>query len=388
MSNLIPDLQGELLGYFLIEEILELCEFSQDKELEEILQSRKYWLRLSKLWLNLPGKKMLKFNHSKEPYWKCFKRLYDPNCKISIGHSNTMNISRKSGKLRVSGYNQFYQSALDNKNKYVDGEIEHPKPCPGKLKSVSCGYSMSSLINDSNELYVCGGIVPDNSNRDPSKFTKVNVHSVWQVHMGKSHSALITIHGNLFTWGNNRSGQLGLGNTAISKYSNPTMVNTKMIGKVVRVRCSDYITAILNNVGDVYICGSSCGGVPSLRGLSTSVFLKISDFKNVPKMGKIREIYTDKDRIIMLSKSNEVFIRANRGIFKLPTLPKNSYITNIGVDSGMIIWASSYPSNVYIARILYKRSRFKKKPSPGRVLSISGDYTLTTSSELLKIIPH
>eukprot|EP00397_Hematodinium_sp_SG-2012_P034455 GEMP01036960.1.p1 GENE.GEMP01036960.1~~GEMP01036960.1.p1 ORF type:complete len:434 (-),score=81.39 GEMP01036960.1:670-1971(-) len=131
----------------------------------------------------------------------------------------------------------------------IDNMAPFPQPAPIKVaenvREVACGAFHCAFITDKRELFMWG----QNSEgqlglgHDQDHFTPVKVRGdVDDVSLGAQHSACWT-GGSCWTWGSNRKGQLGIGSDAGDKSANMNMVarNVKLEA-VDRVVCGAYYT--------------------------------------------------------------------------------------------------------------------------------------------------
>jgi len=88
----------------------------------------------------------------------------------------------------------------------------------------------------------------------------VNDTSIVFVSLAKTHAACVTEKGNVFTWGNNMFGQLGFVSTAA--LFRPTLVykETQMGSRAIMVSCGDAHTLVLLDLGCILSCGNGSSG--------------------------------------------------------------------------------------------------------------------------------
>jgi alpha-tubulin suppressor-like RCC1 family protein len=77
-----------------------------------------------------------------------------------------------------------------------------------------------------------------------------------QVSSGNVHTATIKTDGTLWTWGNNGDGQLGTGN--VTRYSSPVQIGALTNWK--QVSCGEFHTAIIKTDGTLWVCGYNIFG--------------------------------------------------------------------------------------------------------------------------------
>jgi alpha-tubulin suppressor-like RCC1 family protein len=121
----------------------------------------------------------------------------------------------------------------------------------GPIVKMVCGRNFNIILNSKNELYSWGsayggrlGIGNINNidiNHMVIKPTKIqgNYGKITQISCGSEHTGFINDQGELYTFGYNASGQLGVGDY-IDKYT-PTKV-TGDFGKVTKVSCGYFHT--------------------------------------------------------------------------------------------------------------------------------------------------
>ncbi len=81
--------------------------------------------------------------------------------------------------------------------------------------SMSCGYNYSFLVSI-NEVYAWGsndhGQLGLGNNADYNLPQKLNLPNIKKIICGYSHAMALTNFNEIYAWGSNNSGQLGLGN--------------------------------------------------------------------------------------------------------------------------------------------------------------------------------
>ena len=82
---------------------------------------------------------------------------------------------------------------------------------------------------------------------------------ITQVSCGASHSLAINNWGQIFTWGSNLFGQLGL-DLEIATQPTPKIVKTLATKHIVQIACGQYHNLALTNSGDLYSWGANSYG--------------------------------------------------------------------------------------------------------------------------------
>ncbi|XP_051994072.1 E3 ISG15--protein ligase HERC5-like [Xyrauchen texanus] len=131
-----------------------------------------------------------------------------------------------------------------------------------KVIQIACGDQHSMALTDDAQLFVWGenshGQLGLKEGRSGS-LTAQHVQSLSgiplvQISAGGDHSFALSISGVVFGWGKNNAGQLGLGDTT-DRYV-PTVVNSLNQKKTVFISCGGEHTATLSKGGTVFTFGS------------------------------------------------------------------------------------------------------------------------------------
>jgi alpha-tubulin suppressor-like RCC1 family protein len=136
--------------------------------------------------------------------------------------------------------------------------------------------TLDSSLNQSNNSTFLPQPIPKTAFNVGAITTGQNVVACWACGAGdNSFSFAVTADGNLWAWGDNQSGQLGLGNTSVTAV--PTVVNnigglglnfgSPSVGNVVKLQFTDNGTtaaraavAIVTSLGLVYVAGCNNSG--------------------------------------------------------------------------------------------------------------------------------
>ncbi|NWY36738.1 RPGR regulator, partial [Sylvia atricapilla] len=181
---------------------------------------------------------------------------------ISCGDEHTAIITGK-GKLYVFGSNDWGQLGLGSKNTVSKPTCVKALK-PEKPKLAVCGRNHTLVYTEKGNVYSAGGNsegqlgLGDTEERTTfhliSFFT--NQHKIKQLSAGSYTSAAVTEDGQLFVWGDNSEGQIGLANEA--SVSVPCKVD---IGKPVSfVSCGYYHSALITGDGELYTFGEPVNG--------------------------------------------------------------------------------------------------------------------------------
>ncbi|XP_073698660.1 uncharacterized protein [Garra rufa] len=144
------------------------------------------------------------------------------------------------------------------------------KPLKGldnrQVIQIACGDHHSMALTNDGQLFVWGenshgqlGLRKDH----PGSLSAQHVESlsgipVAQISAGGDHSFVLSLSGVVFGWGKNSAGQLGLGDTTDRHV--PTVVNSLHWKKTVSISCGEEHTATLSKGGTVFTFGSGGSG--------------------------------------------------------------------------------------------------------------------------------
>ena len=290
-------------------------------------------------------------------------------------------------------------------NKY--SHLPHPTsltpthvPLPA-VKQVQCGDKFTLALSTKGEVFVWG------SSGSPSLWSKIfgKVHSlgidtrtdllvptpielpeeILEIACGREHCLALGKYG-LYSWGTNDYGQLGEGD--LFKFAcKPRTVeffknNTEE--RVVKVFAAEYSSAVITNLGRVYVWGSNS---EMQLGLNQENSLEYR-----PMLVPMTEIYAVKDAYcggastMLLTETNEVFV-AGIGIWKkfekfnVPNgiEPKQlccgeDYFAVLGKDSRIAHYGGSFSGKNTFHELPDKVEITKPDFIPGEIKGIEGKY--------------
>ncbi|XP_075577422.1 LOW QUALITY PROTEIN: X-linked retinitis pigmentosa GTPase regulator [Pelecanus crispus] len=186
----------------------------------------------------------------------------DKPVHISCGDEHTA-IVTGNGKLYMFGSNNWGQLGLGSKNTVSKPTCVKALK-PEKTKLAVCGRNHTLVYTEKGNVYAAGGNsegqlgLGDTEERTTfhliSFFT--NQHKIKQLAAGSYTSAAVTEDGQLFVWGDNSEGQIGLADEAY--VSLPCQVD---VGKPVSsVSCGYYHSALITGDGELYTFGEPENG--------------------------------------------------------------------------------------------------------------------------------
>ncbi|KFP10050.1 X-linked retinitis pigmentosa GTPase regulator, partial [Egretta garzetta] len=186
----------------------------------------------------------------------------DKPVHISCGDEHTA-IVTGNGKLYMFGSNNWGQLGLGSKNTVSKPTCVKALK-PEKTKLAVCGRNHTLVYTEKGNVYAAGGNsegqlgLGDTEERTTfhliSFFT--NQHKIKQLAAGSYTSAAVTEDGQLFVWGDNSEGQIGLADEACVNV--PCQVD---VGKPVSsVSCGYYHSALITGDGELYTFGEPENG--------------------------------------------------------------------------------------------------------------------------------
>ncbi|XP_066574471.1 probable E3 ubiquitin-protein ligase HERC3 [Amia ocellicauda] len=131
---------------------------------------------------------------------------------------------------------------------------------------VACGNHHSLALCEDGQLFAWGqnangqlGLGKGEPNKSSPQFLKsLSEIPLAQISAGGDHSFALSLSGAVFGWGKNNAGQLGLGDT--EDRSAPTPVNSLALKKTVSISCGGEHTVVLTKDGLVYTFGLGSSG--------------------------------------------------------------------------------------------------------------------------------
>ncbi|CAN7989172.1 unnamed protein product [Ixodes hexagonus] len=205
---------------------------------------------------------------------KCIKGLKDHRViLVACGRAHTL-VATDDFKVYGFGMNTEHQLGLDSH------EFQHTEPAlirsltGVQIKQLAAGAEHSIALTEKGVAFVwgCGkegqlGLGTRPSVPEPLEL-KVDIR-IMSVSAGYYHTAIVSVDGILYTFGERDGGKLGLPKTLCCKrYNKPTEVST-IPGKVVSVSCGGTHTMALTAEGKVYAFGDGRNGQLGLGNKTT-----------------------------------------------------------------------------------------------------------------------
>ncbi|KAL5714539.1 HECT-type E3 ubiquitin transferase [Ranunculus cassubicifolius] len=196
--------------------------------------------------------------------------LDDQNVKaISCGGAHTLFLT-EAGRVFATGLNDFGQVGVSLEKGYTLEPLE-VSALPKEIIHVSAGYHHSSAVTVDGELYMWGnnssgqlGLGKSAAKKvpSPSRVDCLNGVRIKMTALGSEHSVAITDEGETLSWGAGGSGRLGhghqsglLGFLSSSSEFTPRLIKTLEGHKVTDVSAGFMHSACIDENGTVFIFG-------------------------------------------------------------------------------------------------------------------------------------
>ncbi|XP_066590462.1 probable E3 ubiquitin-protein ligase HERC4 [Prorops nasuta] len=139
-----------------------------------------------------------------------------------------------------------------------------------EVVQIACGENYTVVITQNGQVYSCGNndygqLGHDKSTKRLQLIPGLDAFVFRKVACGSSHTLAVNEWGQLFTWGSNGEGQLGL-NSSIAFERSPRMVKAVGTSVIVQIACGFQHTLALTNNGELYAWGSNSEGQLGLGG--------------------------------------------------------------------------------------------------------------------------
>ena len=180
---------------------------------------------------------------------------------ISAGENHACAVNY-DGTLWCWGNNEKGQLGNDNAGTTSSIPVQVQGDLDGKIvKQVSAGGSHTCAVTESEELY-CWGLNGNGQvgvgNEENTHYTPIplNLTEVHHVSAGGDHTCALVELGTLYCWGNNGNGQLGCGDDCSEQtYNSPQIVN--YLSQVQQVAAGQAHTCAINESGVLFCWGNN-----------------------------------------------------------------------------------------------------------------------------------
>ncbi|XP_065359238.1 probable E3 ubiquitin-protein ligase HERC4 isoform X2 [Calliphora vicina] len=184
-------------------------------------------------------------------------------------------------------------------------------PPDSYVKQVSCGRWHTLFLTSDGKIFSCGS--NDNGQlghelptKRPQLITELENYVITSISCGSRHSMALNEWGQIFTWGHNDYGQLGITNCP-DVVTQPKIVRNLVSKHVVQIACGSNHSLALTNCGELYAWGSNIYGQLGVASTSDLVHSNvprlITSLQGIP----IAFIICGGNHSFVISKSGAVF---------------------------------------------------------------------------------
>ena len=225
----------------------------------------------------------------------------------SAGFSNTLFTA--TGDVYVWGHNFNGQLGLgDTTNRNVPTRNYFLSDLD--IAVFRAGSAHNIAVTTAGDVYVWGAnlfgqlVLDDNDDRHtPTRSDVLSSLDVAEIHMAFNHSIVLTTGGNVYVWGLNGLGQLGLGHN-LSPYG---LTRNDFLSDldIAEIHVAADHSIVLTTAGDVYIWGSGNGGV---LGFGDSANRNIPTRNDFLSGLDIAEIHPGGGHTLILTTAGDVYV--------------------------------------------------------------------------------
>jgi alpha-tubulin suppressor-like RCC1 family protein len=175
---------------------------------------------------------------------------------------------------------------------------------------ISAGGTHSLICNTKGQVFSFGNNqngqlgLDDRRNRSsPTLIEYPKFGKIVAVSAGGGHSLILNVRGQVYSFGYNEYGQLGL----VEKFQFemiPLLIDTSKIGPIVAISAGGYHSLILNDQGQVYAFGQ---GICGQLGLDDDEDRTLPTLIECPEMGKIIAISAGQGHSLILNDQGQVY---------------------------------------------------------------------------------
>uniref|UniRef100_A0A8C5PTZ4 HECT and RLD domain containing E3 ubiquitin protein ligase 4 n=1 Tax=Leptobrachium leishanense TaxID=445787 RepID=A0A8C5PTZ4_9ANUR len=227
---------------------------------------------------------------------------------VSCGEAHTLALNDK-GQVFSWGLATDGQIGLSGVEEYIRVPRNIKSLSEVQIVQVACGHHHSLALSKESEVYAWGqnrygqlGLGHELKNEvSPKPIKSLSGIPFSQVAVGGAHSFALTMSGAIFGWGRNKFGQLGL-NDETDRFA-PALLKSLRSQKIVHICCGEDHTAALTKEGGVFTFGA--GGYGQLGHNSTNH--EINPRKVFELMGTCVQIILCKHTMAFVPSSGRVY---------------------------------------------------------------------------------
>ncbi|GAB6032349.1 RCC1 and BTB domain-containing protein 2 [Chamberlinius hualienensis] len=171
-----------------------------------------------------------------------------------------------AGEVYSWGYNAYYQTGIETTSSNISPILISANLLPKKVIEIACGSNHSLALTQDGEVFSWGsnnygqcGHNTTQTQKTPRKISSIIAEKrVISVVCGENNSICIIDNGEVYSWGNNYSGQLGTGSNQTQTIPTNVVNLTGIV--IVKVVCGYAHTLALSDEGMLYGWGDNSYG--------------------------------------------------------------------------------------------------------------------------------
>jgi hypothetical protein len=199
---------------------------------------------------------------------------------------------------------------IENRKNIIYNEFLELNTNDENIKAFSSGYEHIIFLTESGKIYSLGNNKYGQLGLPLSKiyylFQEINIDDVLLIKCGSFHTIINTKIG-LYSFGNNLFGQLGIKEKYLSYVYTPTKININF--EIKDISCGDYHTILLTNKGDIYGFGSNKYGQLGIDNYDDDIIYPMKlNLTNVLSIccGDNHSMINTKDGLYIFYKNNQL----------------------------------------------------------------------------------
>ncbi|EDV42565.1 uncharacterized protein Dana_GF18053 [Drosophila ananassae] len=161
------------------------------------------------------------------------------------------------------------------------------KAQPGSpiVEHIACGSHMNVAVSSENAVYS----IPSCLHQFPGRQFRVK-----QLECGHEHAVLLSRNGDVYTWGNGLRGQLG--QSVLKTEETPHLLEALAGIKITRIAAGGWHSAAISAFGDLYTWGLNCSGQLGIRVMKPGGLLKEPTVYPLPQLHDLPECSCSKNQ--------------------------------------------------------------------------------------------
>lgn len=227
---------------------------------------------------------------------------------ITAGQKHSL-LLNEQGQVFSFGSNDFGILGLGPFGSKADRPILIEAPYTGQMTAISAGINFSLLLNSQGQVFSFGnnqygrlGLGHTGNKTIPTLIEDPELGHIVAISAGHYHALLLNSQGQVFSFGGNGSGQLGLGD--LRNRGHPDLIYTSTISSIVAISAGSSHSLILNESGQVFSFGQ---GEYGQLGFSSLEDVKIPTLVDHPDLGQIVMISAGDDFSLIANDQGQVF---------------------------------------------------------------------------------